>query len=687
MSLPVTSGLIGWYKGEAWNGTSWPDLSGNGNNCTEIKGTINSSGRFMYGTKSDGVRFPTAILPSTYTLFHVAMYNGANRERIFDGVDTNWLSGFWRGKTGVTYHGNWLTQLSTTAFPFSNVLVSTDQKALYRANGTNLTINSLTYSSDRLSINWGYYSSPPYTENSDWAVFEVIVYNRELSLSEIESVESYLNARMDEIDLDMIRDNLGGTNPISFGDYYDNSGYLPSSGQFGYNNFKNLFKVISYPVIPVENLQLMLDATNSGSYPGSGTAWYDISGNGNHFTINALAYKQTYMDFQGSYGVAKRVINGALTDIGPYPEATIVCVCEILGSNANWRTLVRGVSADHQVIINSGGYSMGMFDNNVSGFLSSGFDVRNLPPGYNVLVWKLSQSSPYYQFTYNDTGVYYNITNANATFTNGFCCVGGTNNGNIDVNVSDQYFGKVITFMLYNRFLSAPEITALHTKYIPPVYGIPGGNLQVMLDATNSGSYPGSGTAWYDISGNGRNGTWSGTPSYNVGGFFNTNGLTCTGPASNSFGITDISGYTIFITWYQYGLTQPVTFQFYRTGTGNETRGIYSHCTWIDTNIYFDQGWTGSTNPRIYGACPNPTGTWHTTAFVRETNSTTMKIYLDGSLLVSGTGATTNLSLSSTAVNYVGPGGAWNAALRCFIAYNRGLSAPEITALHTKYIP
>jgi hypothetical protein len=67
-----------------------------------------------------------------------------------------------------------------------------------------------------------------------------------------------------------------------------------------------------------------------------------------------------------------------------------------------------------------------------------------------------------------------------------------------------------------------------------------------------------------------------------------------------------------------------------------------------------------------------------------------MRIYIDGSLYASGAGATTNLSLSSTAVNYVGDstyGGGWNAALRCFVAYNRGLSASEISALHTKYIP
>jgi hypothetical protein len=462
MSLPVTSGLVGWYKGESWNGTSWPDLSGNGNNCTEIRGTINSSGRFIYGRNSDGLRFPTAILPSTYTLFHVAMYTGANKGRIFDGVGTNWLSGFHYRKTGVAYHGAWLTQNATTAFPVSNILVSTDQKNLYRANGTNLTINSVTGSSDRLSINYGSIS-----EYSDWAVFEVVVYNRELSLGEIESVESYLNARLGEVDLDIIRDNLGGTNPISFGDYYNKIGYLPSSGEIGYNNFKRLVEV-PLPGVPVENLQVLLDATNYKSYPGSGTMWYDISGNG-------------------------------------------------------------------------------------------------------------------------------------------------------------------------------------------------------------------------------RNGTWSTTPTYDSNGWFYTYNTTCTGPASNSFGITDTSGYTIFITWYQYTLTSASAFKFYNTTDTTYYRGIFSHCTWINGRIYFDQGWvTNVAAPRVDVFCPNATGAWHTTAFVRDANSTTMRIYIDGSLAASGAVATTNLSLSSRAVNYVGDstyGGGWNADLRCFVAYNRNLSASEISALHTKYIP
>ena len=189
MSLPITNGLVGWYKGEAWNGTSWPDLSGNGNDCTVTKGTVRRTFDYIYGGTGDGLQFPAAILPSTYTLFHVARYNGSSRGRIFDGVTANWLSGFWSSKTGVAFHDGWLTQESTTSFPLNEILISTDQKSLYRGNGIDLTINSVTGYNKQLSINHGYFTG----ERSDWAVWEVIVYDRELSLEEIKFVESYLS--------------------------------------------------------------------------------------------------------------------------------------------------------------------------------------------------------------------------------------------------------------------------------------------------------------------------------------------------------------------------------------------------------------------------------------------------------------------------------------------------------------
>jgi hypothetical protein len=40
------------------------------------------------------------------------------------------------------------------------------------------------------------------------------------------------------------------------------------------------------PRIVTDGLVLYLDAANNKSYPGSGTSWYDLTGNGNHGTIN-----------------------------------------------------------------------------------------------------------------------------------------------------------------------------------------------------------------------------------------------------------------------------------------------------------------------------------------------------------------------------------------------------------------
>lgn len=39
------------------------------------------------------------------------------------------------------------------------------------------------------------------------------------------------------------------------------------------------------PSIVTNGLQVYLDAANVKSYPGSGTSWLDLTGNGNHFTL------------------------------------------------------------------------------------------------------------------------------------------------------------------------------------------------------------------------------------------------------------------------------------------------------------------------------------------------------------------------------------------------------------------
>jgi hypothetical protein len=213
-------------------------------------------------------------------------------------------------------------------------------------------------------------------------------------------------------------------------------------------------------------LVLNLDAGVSSSYSGSGTSWTDLSGNGNNFTINASAYSTTggvaHMNFEGSFGAAKRLVSGSMSNVPNFSNGTIILWSTIFNSTANWRTLVRGSSADHQVIIQSGGNTMGMYDNDTAGnFQSSGFGITSLPNPYtqfNFMCWRLSQSSPYYQFQFNNNSTVYSITTASSTFNNGFSVIGAYHNNSNDVNNNSQYWGKIAYFSYYNRALTAAEI-------------------------------------------------------------------------------------------------------------------------------------------------------------------------------------------------------------------------------------
>jgi hypothetical protein len=215
------------------------------------------------------------------------------------------------------------------------------------------------------------------------------------------------------------------------------------------------------------DLKLHLDAGDVDSYPGSGTVWYDLSGNDYNFTINASAYNSSgpkYMDFNGSYGCAK--INPDFPISG---NVTCICWTRIKNSTAEWRTLLRGLSSgqDHQVIIESGGWNIGMYDNtNGTGFNSTGFSQQSLP-GYGtsnwiMMAWNWYDSEiPYYSFSYNNiVGTKSGIINSiNARFKHGFCSIGAYNNGSqIDPNNASQFWGDIGMISLYNKVLNPYEM-------------------------------------------------------------------------------------------------------------------------------------------------------------------------------------------------------------------------------------
>lgn len=287
----------------------------------------------------------------------------------------------------------------------------------------------------------------------------------------------------------------------------------PSAGMFRYNSeykLNEFYNGTEWTTSTGENsivqngLVLWLDAGLSSSYPGSGTTWNDLSGNGYNFTINASAYSTSggtpHMNFEGSFGAAKRLVNGSMSNVPNAANGTIMVFSTILNSTGNWRTMLRGASSDHQVIIQSGANDLGMYDNTTNGFLDSTFDIISLPNPYtnfNCLTFKLSQSSPQYQFQYNNDPTVYSITNANATFNNGFSVIGAYHNESNDVNNNSQYWGKIAVFLYYNRHLSNAEIlqnyfsfrnrysTVTNFKYETLTYTT-SANLTVTGNGTNS---------------------------------------------------------------------------------------------------------------------------------------------------------------------------------------------------------
>ena len=222
--------------------------------------------------------------------------------------------------------------------------------------------------------------------------------------------------------------------------------------------------ILYNPNIVMDGLVLALDAGNPKSYPGSGTTWKDLSGNGYDFNINASAYSTTggipHMNFGGAYGAAKYA--AGFQDVpSTGGEGTIIICSTILNSTSTWRTLIRGASADHQIMVQSGADNLGMYDNNGTGFIDSGFDITSLPNPYtqfNFMCWRLSSSTPYYRFQYNDNATIYEITNSNATFNNGFYVIGAYHNVSTSVGNSSQYWGKIGMFLYYDRLLSDLEI-------------------------------------------------------------------------------------------------------------------------------------------------------------------------------------------------------------------------------------
>ena len=188
------------------------------------------------------------------------------------------------------------------------------------------------------------------------------------------------------------------------------------------------------------------------------------------------------------------------------------------------------------------------------------------------------------------------------------------------------------------------------------------------LDAGNTKSYPGSGTTWTDLSGNGNHGTLTNGPTFNSanGGSIVFDGVDdyVNAPVAKMASVS-------FSCWgkTQANLSQPMLFNAGPNLVGPDLFFYTGRVSW--------NTWEGNANP--FGQIPASAsnGMWHHYAIVNDATSTA-KLYYDnilyGSASYRNASVYNNLTIGGNVNSYM-----WNGSISGFSVYNRALSAAEIS--------
>jgi hypothetical protein len=223
--------------------------------------------------------------------------------------------------------------------------------------------------------------------------------------------------------------------------------------------------------------------------------------------------------------------------------------------------------------------------------------------------------------------------------------------------------------------------------------GIVRGSLDLHLDAANPSSYPGTGTTWTDLSGNGRNGTLTNGPTFTAdlngtGGYITLDGTNDYISLGANFNYTTQAfsvGLWIYFLNFDHTSAQYVML-FWK---GNfQTNGYYSELNPINGTVNFYTNQSGATQQSAANYNANPTsrpnlgfmpGEWYNLCFTRS--GTSVRVYINGVDRTSTVGSHTNPATSANNFEigrYNSASHFPNARFASFIIYQRALSAAEV---------
>lgn len=257
--------------------------------------------------------------------------------------------------------------------------------------------------------------------------------------------------------------------------------------------------------------------------------------------------------------------------------------------------------------------------------------------------------------------------------------------GKRDTNSADYLYSNLYALQIYNRALSAAEVlqnyNAQKARFTNTIVQQ---GLVLNLDAGNNYSYGGSGTTWYDVSGNSFNATLINSPAYTSdnGGVLNwasASSQYATVPMNSTLRVASITEEV----WVYLSTTADQVFIGSQYGTGSNN----SFALWVSGGTFYFGVNVGGTFYQSASSAPS-SGTWY--HLVHTYNGTTQYLYINGVQTTSNGAASGNISydlnntLLAIAADFngtgynVGPTISVNGKMPVVRIYNTALSAAQV---------
>lgn len=433
-----------------------------------------------------------------------------------------------------------------------------------------------------------------------------------------------------------------------------------------------------YEPIVTPGMVINIDGGFTPSFPATGSTWYDIGPNGlNVSLLNGPTYSSEgggSVLFDGTDDRGTQ--SSALLNVASNPF-TIEFAAKTGSTSVNYgKMLSKGRWSQEGWLVffgqYLGNYSIGLETYNGASVLGcTAVASASVNTWYHVAFVKDSTNllTSYVYGSFGFTG---------PTFSN----LSSSQTWSVALGNSAEYFKGNISFIRqYNRALSSSEISQNYYAFLNGRLIVTSG-LVLNLQAGNPLSYPGTGTAWYDVSGSKNNGTLINGPTYSgaSGGsivFDGTDDYVNLGSTSVT-NVTNNFSFNVFFSTSNISRSDQTIFSKAESGA----YGLEFNTTFFGSNLGFLAYINGQ-----YRSVSEPINIYSSNTYYCITityDNSSLKLYRDGvlrtSTSISGNVTTTTqplcLGINPQASGpYVFP---FLGRIPSFQIYNRALTAAEV---------